>query len=374
MKNDVLKIFGAFLLLIIIAFGLSASSSAINLRQNFQLLLGKNQTDLSLKTYGIEWTPDSHISYITFPDNKRRYFISGNQKSYAIESNSSLSLAETIKNNPVIKEVFGPDKNVSYRNGYSTIGSVVQADTKNPYHVYGFTQNEEQAVNPDGSLAYSNFTSTIGLLESFDGGLTWKDFGPVIRGDDYLTPGTKNTGAGQPSAIVKDSYIYVYFIDWAAQIKTFHADQIYLARTKIEANGTLSAFEFYTTSGFSSVESNLVSVITVPFTDSGYAALPSVSYNKDLGKYIAVFEVNTGFAVISSADGLSWTKPKIFFTFPQAQSAKKTGDTWYSYPNLLSDKAQNSDQITRNAGNFYFSKGVWPNTAHQLTVTTFNIK
>lgn len=374
MKNDIIKVLGSFLLLIVVVFMFSVTSSAVGARQNYKLLLDKKETDLSLKNYGVEWAPDGHISYVTFPDGVRRYFVSGNQRSYAIESNSSLSLAQTIANNPSVKESFGPDKNVSYRNAYSTIGSVLQTDTANPYHVYGFTQNEEQVVKPDGSLDYSNFTSTIGLLESLDGGLTWKDFGPVIRGDDYLSPGTKITGAGQPSAIIKDGYIYVYFVDWAAQIKAYHADQIYLARSKIQPNGSLGAFEFYTSSGFSTLETNLQPVIGVPFADSGYAALPSVSYNKNLGKYIATFEVNTGFVVITSNDGINWLNPKIFFTFPQTQSGKKIGDIWYSYPNILSDKTENSDQITQKTGNFYFSKGIWPNTAHQLTVRSFEIK
>lgn len=341
---------------------------------NSNLFLDKQEADLSLKNYGIEWAPDGHISYATFPDGKRRYFIAGNQRAYAIESTTSLSLAETIANNPSIKEVFGPDKNVSYRNGYSTISQVLQTDKSNSYHLFALTQNEQQLVKADGSLDYANFTSTIGLLESIDGGLNWQDLGVVIRGDDYLFPGTKITGAGEPSAIIQNGYVYVYFVDWSAQTKAFHPDQIYLARALVQANGKLGTFEFYTNNGFSTNEADLKSVIPADAIKNGnYSALPSVSYNNYLGKFITTYEVDSGFISAYSNDGINWTDFKTIFSFPQLQSAKKTGDVWYSYPTLLSDSQENSDQNTQKTGNFYFGKGIWPNTPHQPATKTFKI-
>lgn len=371
MKNDVFKIFGAFLLLFIIAFASTATVVPVAGKVYSKFIVDKSAPkDLSLKNYGIQWAPDGHISYVTFPDGLRRYFISGNQRAYAIDSKANVTLEDTIKNNPTIKPVFGPDSNVSYRNNYATIAEVLQTDTNNPYHLFALTQYEEQAVNPDGTFNYSNFTASIGLLESLDGGLTWKDFGPVIRGDDYLTPGTKITGAGEPSAIIKDGYIYVYYVDWSAQTRAFHPDQIYLARTKI-LGSSLSAFEFYTTSGFSVTEANLQPVITPPFGNAGYVSLPSVSYNKFIAQYLVVYETNLGFVSQISTDGINWKNAKTILTFPQAQSERKTGDVWYSYPTLLSDASEPSDQTTQKTGNLYFSSGIWPNTAHQPAKKAF---
>lgn len=374
MKSDIFKIFGAFLLLFIIALTSSIVVVPVAGKVYSKFIVDKNETkNLSLLSYGIQWAPDGHISYATFPNGTRRYFISGNQRAYVIESKDGMSFEDTIKSNPVINPVFGPDANVSYRNNYATIGQVLQTDTNNPYHLFALAQYEQQAVNPDGTFNYSNFTASIGLLESLDGGLTWKDFGPVIKGDDYLSPGTKITGAGEPTAIIRDGYVYVYYVDWSAQTKAFHDDQIYLARTKILGDG-LGAFEFYTINGFLQVEANLKPIITTPFGNAKYASLPSVSYNKFLSQYIIIYETNLGFVSELSTDGINWKNAKTIFSFPQAQSERKTGDVWYSYPTLLSEATENSDQTTQKTGNLYFSTGVWPNTAHQPAKKAFELQ
>lgn len=365
MKNDILKVFGAFLLLFAIAFISSIAVGPVAGKVYSKFIVDKSEAKtLSLKDSGIQWTPDGHISYVTFPSGARRYFISGNQRAYAIESKANMTFEDTIKSNPVIKPVFGPDTNVSYRNNYATITQVLQIDTNNPEHLFALAQYEQQAVNPDGTFNYGNFTASIGLLESLDGGLNWKDFGPVIKGDDYLAPGTKISGAGEPSAIIKDGYVYIYYVDWAAQIKTFHPDQIYLARTKILGDG-LGAFEFYTVNGFSTVEANLQPVVTIPTGNGGYVSLPSVSFNKYIGKYLMIYETNLGFMSEVSTDGMTWKNAKTIFSFPQAQSERKTGDVWYSYPTFLSESSENSDQTTQKTGSLYFSSGIWPNTPHQ---------
>lgn len=362
------------MLLFMIAFTSAASVVPVAGKVYSKFTVEKTPAkDLSLINYGIQWAPDGHISYVTFPDGIRRYFISGNQRAYVIETKANVTLEDAIKNGPVIKAVFGPDANVSYRNNYATIAEVLQTDSKNPYHLFALTQFEQQLVKPDGTFDYSNFTASVGLLESMDGGLSWKDLGQVIKGDDYLTPGTRISGAGEPTAIIKDGYVYIYYVDWAAQTKVFHADQIYLARTKIVENG-LSAFEFYTTSGFSPYESNLQPVITLPFGNAGYTSLPSVSFNKYLNQYIMIYETNLGFVSQISTDGVNWKNSKTVLTFTQAQSDRKSGDVWYSYPTLLSDSQEPSDQTTQKAGNLYFSSGVWPNTAHQPAKKAFELQ
>lgn len=374
MKNDILKVFGAFLLLFIIAFTSTATVVPVAGKIYSKFALEENEAkNLSLKDYGIQWAPDGHISYVTFPSGVRRYFISANQRAYAIESKENMTFEDTIKSNPVIKPVFGPDANVSYKNNYATIAQVLQTDTNNPNHLFALTQYEQQAINHDGTFNYSNFTASIGLVESLDGGFTWKDFGPIIKGDDYFFPGTKITGAGEPSAVIKEGYVYIYYVDWSAQTKAFHPDQIYLARTKILGDG-LSAFEFYTTNGFSLEEVNLQPIITAPFSNSGYVSLPSVSFNKYLNQYIIIYETNLGFISQISSDGITWKNAKTILNFSQSQSERKAGSIWYSYPTLLSETTEGNDQTTQRVGNLYFATGVWPNTAHQPAKKAFELE
>lgn len=331
------------------------------------------EKDLSLLSKKIEWTPDGHITYVTFGNGTKRYFISGNQKTYTVDTSASQSLNEALASNVQVRENFGPDETILYRNNYSTINSVIQTDPRNLNHLMAFTQNEGQAKKADGTFDTANFTSTIGLLESYDGGNTWKDFGPVIKGDDYIDPGTKISGAGEPSAVVNNGYIYVYFVDWAAGVKVNHADQIYLARTKIGPTGGLGAFEYLTENGFTEDASSLKPVILAD-ANTGYAALPSVSYNKYLGEYLAIYETNIGFFQATSSDGITWENNKLFLSYEKPLSQRQTGDTWISYPTLLSDQTEKTDGSTKNTGNLYYGKGTWPNSAHQLTVKSFEFK
>jgi len=360
-----------FALILVIVGGLVATNAAV---KNMDLTLDSEQ-DLSLLSKDIKWTPDGHITYVTFANGNRRFFLSGNQKTYTIDSPTPVSLQEALSKNPTIKENFGPNEAISYRNHYSTINSVIQTDPKNLNHLMAFTQNEEQAKKTDGTFDTANFTSTVGLLESYDGGSTWKDFGPVIKGDDYLTPGIKITGAGEPSAIIKDGYVYVYFVDWASGNIISHSDQIYLARTKIFPDGGLGIFEYYTKDGFSADMSNMQAVITTP-DDKGaaYSSLPSVSYNKYLNQYIAILETDIGFYQTYSRDGISWNNTNLLLSFVKPQSTRESGDVWLSYPTLLSDDTEKTDGSTASKGNLYFGKGIWPNTAHQLTVRSFEFK
>ena len=147
MKSDIFKILGAFLLLIfVLSIGIVSTIPAMSKNSSTKIVADNTIVDLSLKNYGIQWSPDGHISYITFPNGDRRYFISGNQRAYAIESKNNISFESTVKNNPVIKAVFEPEATSGYKNNYATIGEVLQTDKSNPYHVFAFTQYEQQAV------------------------------------------------------------------------------------------------------------------------------------------------------------------------------------------------------------------------------------
>lgn len=347
---------------------------------NYLMSLGE-ETAISLAAQKISWTPDLHLPYVYLdqPKGSRRYFISGNAGSFRLDLTGTLY---GLRNN--LKAVsawpnYQYDRAVRYRNGYAAIGTVLQTDPRRAGYLLGFTHNEERASGgPGNSNDDDKFTASIGLVESQDGGATWKDYGPAITGDDTLSPGTRATGAGQPSAIVNGQYVYIYYIDWAAGRKVSHPDQIYLARSRIQPDGFLSKIEYFTKDGFSTPGAkpeNLEPVIAAAAIEGGgYAALPSVSYNTYLKQYLCVFETNVGFAAVKSADGIKWQEAGLIAWFPQPHSGRKFGDIWYSYPTLLSDESQGSDQITEREGILYCSRGSWQLSAHSLVASPFRLK
>lgn len=308
------------------------------------------EMDLSLENLGIRWAPDVHVSYVTLPDNKRAYFFSGNGgNTYRIEGTPEQELKEIIKKPASFEHCWGPQYFSHDKYGYSAIGSVLQADENNPNHLTAFTHNEQHK----GQNYIATFTASIQQIESFDGGRTWKDIksDPVIKGDDPMEPGIDVSGAGQPCAIIKDGHAYLYYTDWSRK-NALHPDQIYLARGEI-INGSVDKFKFYTENGFSDEESDLKPVIIPSNDTSKYAALPSISWNTSLNKYIGVFETDTGFDITKSDDGITWEPGSSLYRFKTPHSQ---GGLLESYPTLLSPDAP-SDQITNSETILLYAKG-----------------
>lgn len=336
------------------------------------LKLGQEQ-ELPLERFGIKYTPDGHITYIDLPNNVRRFFISGNEQSYLFEGKTGMTLASVVQSydkRPI--KVWGLDNKVTYRNGYSAITSIIKTDNKNPNHLLATVHNEQHAGGP------SNFTASVGLIESTDGGINWNDKGVLIKGSDAIPPGEHVSGAGEPCSIVKDEYVYIYYVDWASQKKIQKPDQIHLTRAVIKNDGSLGQIEHFTDSGFKTEFQNkeLKPVIPVPqnIPKSNYSALPSVSFNKHLNKYLCVFETDVGFCAATSDDAINWNEAKMIAKFPTVLSQRK-GDgreTWYSYPTLLSETEPN-DQITGPNGILYCAKQKPGSDNHQLFTLPFSL-
>ena len=328
------------------------------------------------------WTPDGPITYYETASGKRRYLLTGGQDNatYMLESDGKRTLKEIMAGGEInensFKKVYGPDKNVKFRREYAGITGVLQIDKGNKDHLLGIAHCEER-TDRDAS---GDYTATIGLAESFDGGLTWKDKGVLITGTDVKTPGGgKVSGAGQPSVVLneKDGYAYIMYIDWSATGK--HKDQLYMARVKANDNGSIGEVEYYKDSGFSAnLDANKQKpVIPVP-GDSNmvYMALPHVSWNIELNQYICEGESDTGFWMANSTDLLNWSKPEIIYDFTKRggkpHSILKAGEKWDSYPTALSENQPNS-QITDGRGILYHSSGdnIVP---HEPAAVNFEIK
>lgn len=339
--------------------------------KNGNMVLGNEETIFRNEMLGyLSYTPDGPITYWTTASGKRRYLLTGGQDNatYMLESDGKRTLKEIMASGEInaqsFKKVYGPDQSVTYKREYAGITSVLQIDKSNPDHLLGIGHGEKR-ISRDAS---ADFTATVGLAESFDGGLNWQDKGPLIIGTDVKAPGGGEvSGAGQPTAILnqKDGYVYIMYIDWTKSKPgepLYHKDQLYLARAKANDNGSLGEVEYLTNDGFSSFEpKKLKSVIPVPSDSSFlYTALPHVSWNTELNQFICTGECDTGFWMATSADLLNWSKPEIVYDFTQRggkpHSILKPGEKWDSYPTALSEKYPTS-QITGKNGIFYHSSG-----------------
>lgn len=330
------------------------------------LVLGSEETTLSLLESKLAWIPDGRLPYFTTKEGNRRFFLSGgpNNATYMVEVDKGKTLKEEILNKGItrdeITEVYSPDANSEYKRHYAGLTSILQLDKNNPDHLIGIAHCElRKSRNESGT-----FTATIAQVESFDAGKSWQDKGPLIVGQEPSQPGERATGAGQPSAILgKDGYVYILYIDWAAQNQVKHKDQLYLARAKVNDDSTLGKVEYLKDNGFGDFEvGKLKSAIPVQdsIKDAIYMALPSVSWNEHLNQYICTGECDRGFWFATSEDLVNWSQPELIYDFEKyggkPHNILKVGEKWDSYPSFL-DETKPTSEITGEKGIFYHSSG-----------------
>jgi len=183
------------------------------------------------------------------------------------------------------------------------------------------------------------------------------------------TPSRQALGAGNPSAIIANGYIYVYYVDW----NTSYPDAIYVARAPVSSDGAPGSWEKYYNGSFSQPGLGGLSTAVQgrPTENDIFSGAPAVSYNTYLQKYLMVFDSAVGWHYATSADLVNWTLDNQIFTFPYNLTTLTTGDTWYDYPTLISPE-QNDDRTTSCAGFMYHTRGVWnttPQTMYRFTAT-----
>ena len=184
--------------------------------------------------------------------------------------------------------------------------------------------------------------------------------------------GNKVSGAGQPSAIIKEvdgvNYIYAYYTDWG-----IGPDSIHLARAPLGQIDNPNAWQKHNNGEFSSTGSKGLSTpVIIPQPDEVYVAIPSVSFNNHIGKFIATFEGSSGFWLSTSVDGISWQGHQKIVEFPQAHDKVVSGSSRFSYPTLLSLNT-NNQFVTGNTGELIYSRGVYDKSPNQMKVREFNI-
>lgn len=104
-----------------------------------------------------------------------------------------------------------------------------------------------------------------------------------------------------------------------------------------------------------------------PGGSSVYAANVSVSFNRELGHFLAIFETRAGFAYTTSPDLTSWEPSRLFTSFSTIMSLHP------SYPTLLDESAED-DQETASLNRLYYAEGVGTGSNHQLYRRTFSVR
>lgn len=355
--------------------------------EQMEMTLGKEKL-IPLDKLGITYAPDGHFSYVSFPDGTQRYFLSGfyqGRQGTITFTNRNIQLFDELYNgsdpatllNDIIfipgqrGENSTPEEN--YMNGYSAITSVIQ-DPHDPYHLLASTHNEEWPLPKNGERfnGDSSYRATIGLLESHNGGVRWKNHGVIIRGQHELDPDQGASGAGQACMLLDEKedqkLLKIYHTQWNGSA------QIYLSALELNDDGSLNKKPdgtikvLYWASG-----ETLTPVIPVPegIPGSKYAALPAVA--RIANKKVAGVESDKGFCISYSDDNKEiWSPPKLVYPYAIDKSKIEVGDVWRGYWTPVSLK-EPSGLILTQTGFLVHSLGEL-GKPHQLALTPYEIK
>lgn len=301
--------------------------------------------------------PDTHTSIFGPHGGYIMYGTSG-VKSVKIEGDTLANLSEQA-------DCFGPrgDSDEFGFGGYRGLSGVVGLGGGKLAGLY----HEERWPNGEGNGW--PFTARIGLAMSEDHGITWTDYGVVMTGDEVI-PGSKHgvQGVGQPCAIVTGDNLYTYYTNWP---KSGHA-KICVAKVPLSEITNPSSWKKFDGSDFNApgIEGKAAPVLAFK-GGADYAALPAISWNTEIGKYLMCFESNKGFYISVAADGFSWTEPQLALEFPmtQGQTIDNPGADWWSYPTMFSD----SSMKTGSEGLLLCSHGRRAVTLHRGVLIPWSI-
>lgn len=318
------------------------------------VLGGQEQQVIPLRTFGLQWLPDTHISFLR-ANNGVEAYITSRVESYRFVGSSLEDLRPSPASGNKAIPVLSPQGS-GFASDYTGLGDVLSGSVL-PGHDAHFRLGFFHAEQCDRS----NYTASVGMATSSNDGRTWHIVGPVITGRRLAPRCSQVTGAGQPAAIITQDrqYIYLYYTDWPSSPgATDVPAQIYVARAPLDQATNPAAYHKYDSGQWTpGIGGDSSPVISPPSDSPLYAANVGVSYNTVLGRYLATVEVNDGFGYATSVDGITWTPVTLFARFPFGQYPAKMGATWYSYPSLLDPTAPN-DQVTGQNNYLYYSEGI----------------
>jgi len=330
-------------------------------------LTGDQEDVLAVGEWGLNYTPDGHISYLRLNNTFHIWFTAGREGHHFTAMDfDDPTPAKT--NGGLSVPIIGPS-GVGFDFHYAGPGSVIYAS--NDQDLLMFYHAEDQQWADLGGLDSAYYCS-IGLARSNDNGQTWIREGQIITGRDPKpdTPVRAANGASVPCALVdkNDGYIYIFYTDQPTfQGIATGPDEIHVARSLISDDGAPGSWKKYYQGGFTEpgILGNSEAVIRRTNAEASFTAFASISFNTSIDSYIAVLLSGNGFYYSTSLDKVNWKLPKRFFNFPVPGSMLQTGDKWYCYPTLLSP-TQDNDMTTGETGYFYYSAGILNVEAHHM--------
>jgi hypothetical protein len=333
-------------------------------------LSGEEENVIPPGTPGLQFTPDEHMPFIRQPDGTFKLWASGGGKfgTYLFQTPDLFTLGSP-------RSVFLPagPGTTAFDADYAGPGSIFSGSNGTDLlMIYHGENHLYSGVDYPGTPFYAG----IGLARSRDGGLTWQREGEIISGHDpqqtiQTSPGA---GAGTPSAIEFNGYIYVIFheTDLQSGINGFG-----IARAPISSDGFPGAWEKYDQGSFSTPGLGGVftplSIVLDP-TKPADQRQPHLSYNAYMNEFVLVAIGNGGIYELVSQDLIDWSPGQVVLPAPTPDAAAATvGGPRNWYPTLVTS-CEPSDEITGQSGYLYYAK--FPgdgNSDHSLYRQAFTI-
>jgi hypothetical protein len=333
--------------------------------------LGAEQNVIPLRKWGTRYVPDERMTYYTDSSGTSYLWLAGGTVAGAGETiamttdfarvtprmlKGGRAVASLLPNHPGSS---APDAD------YAGPGSVFRSS--NGRDLLMIYHGENHTFN--GVETNDEFYATICLARSHDNGLTWRREGAIVTGMQPKPTGTPPRpamGAGNPSAILSDGFIYVFYVNLGYGTGP---DQTHVARAPIGSDGRPGTWKKWYAGSFSQPgiggKSTPVMSLAAPAAKTVWAANGIVSYNTYLHAYLNVFQTAIGFYYATSPDLLHWRIRGLLLAFGHDEDAPKRGQRWYSYPSYFSPEYAN-DRTTGQTGYLYYAKARWGIEPHTM--------
>lgn len=304
--------------------------------EDYEIFLGLEEKLLDISP-GFEYFPDGRISIEESKDGMVAY-MAAKQSSYRLEGSNIRNLLPEMDEKGIAMPILSPDPDLGQN--YRGIYSVLKIPGLPENQRAGFLHLE---FHPNGNG--EPFKGSIGVVMSYDNGKIWdeKNIIPIIKGQREYDPfSNKVSGAGEPCAIIINNRIHLYYVDW-----TNGHDGVQLATASLDDFMALDSWKHYPTT-----------VVNPPSPKSRtvWAAMPNVSFNKSIEKYLMLFETNIGIYYADSKDGFNWSGSKELFPFKE-EMGNKNKKNWLRYHTLYSP-GEETNLTTTNKGWLLLAKSV----------------
>jgi Bacterial Ig-like domain (group 2) len=309
--------------------------------------------------------PDLHQTYLQFNDGKIRFWVQGGGGTSEFTTTDFGTFTTRLINGRV-SPVLGPSSpltsafDADYAGGSSVFPAANKTDLLMIYHA------ENHYGQAHSTSGVTPFYASIGIARSSDGGKTWSRQGPIITGREpqgSFPPPATGLGAGNPSAIITNGFIYVFFQDTVSPTGPFQGQNHHcLARAPIASDGAVGSWQKLYNGSFAQpgVGGLCEQVVPLPPASTGiqYVLDGDVNFNAALNAYLDVFLSDDGFFYSTSSDMVTWSSPILLFQTTPARSVAliTPGAPYYYYPTLITPSAS-SDELTGASGFVFYAKG-----------------